>query len=96
MAYKKACVRLKPLLLKFSCDTAENLARMKGIGKIKIRNIMKARDEYGESLGLVHLLQCGIGPALLASMTQDPLAAEVVKCVLYYQRLTERYSGQEV
>ena len=87
--YRNSCEKLKQLLQKFSCDTAVNLAQMKGVGKIKVRNVMKAREEYGGKLGITHLLQCGVGPALMSSITQDPLAAEVIKCVLYYQRLTQ-------
>ena len=96
MAYRKTCERLKQLLQTFSCDTAVNLAQMKGVGKIKVRNIMKAREEYGGKLGITHLLQCGVGPALLSSITQDPLAAEVTNCVLYYQRLTQGSLGLKV
>ena len=96
MAYRKTCERLKPLLQKFSCDTAVNLAQMKGIGNIKVRNVMKAREEYGGKLGITQLLQCGVGPALLSSIAQDPLAAEVMKCVLYYQRLSQGSFGLKV
>lgn len=96
MAYKRTCEKLKSLLQKFSCDSAANLAEIKGVGKTKVQSVLNAREKYGGPLGITHLLHCGIGPALLSSIIQDPLAADTVKYVLHYQRLTGGYFGPKI
>lgn len=85
--YQKTYLVLKDLLNKLKTDSESSLLQIGGLGPAKVKRILEARASVKEGRRLLRMMDIvNLNRLGLGTLTDDPDAADIAKCIAYYER----------